>query len=102
MQCGHTIHITWMGDPSISELLCVGWFWPFVGTLNLMHCGVPLYLVLVGLLPLAVAGVQMAVSGAGGPSVCLWWWGPCFGLSVWSGEHWGILARRALRLSGTD
>ena len=49
-------------------------------TLNVMHSGVPLCLALVGFLPLAVAG-------AGGQMGGLGWWGPCFGLSVWSGGH---------------
>ena len=29
------------------------------------------------------AGGQMGALGAGGPCVYLWWWGPCFRLSVW-------------------
>ena len=55
-------------------------------------------------LPLAVVvvGGQMEASDAGGPCMHLWWGGPCFGLSLWSGGHWGILAGLAFRLSGTD
>ena len=71
------------------------------GTLDVMHSGVPLCLALPGFLPLAVvgAGEQMRASGTGSPYVYLWW---CFGLSVWSGVHWGILAGLEFRLSGTD
>ena len=58
--------------------------WSGVGTLNVMHSVVPLCLASVGFLPLAEvgAGGQVGVSGVGGPCVYLWWWGPCFGLSV--------------------
>ena len=78
--------------------------WLGVRTFNVTHSGVPLCLVLVGFLPLAVlrAGGQMEASGPGDPCVYLSRWGPCFGLSEWSGGHWGILAGLAFRLSGTD
>ena len=56
--------------------------WSGVGTLNVLHSGVPLCLAFRGILLLAV------VRGEGlGCCVYLWWWGPCFGLSVWSGGH---------------
>ena len=43
---GPVLPLVGMGDPWISELLCVGWLWPLVvvGTLNVMHSGVPLCL----------------------------------------------------------
>ena len=95
-----------MGDPWISGLLCVvgSGHWSGAGTLNVMHSGVLMCRALAGFLPLAVvgAGGQIEASGAGGPFVYLWWWGSCFGLSVWSGGYWGILAGLAFTLSGTD
>ena len=48
--------------------------WSGVGTLYVMHSGVPLCLALVGFLPLGMvgAGGQMGASGAEGPIVYLW------------------------------
>ena len=49
--------------------------WSGVRTLYVMHSGAPLYLALVGFLPLAMVegGGQMGASGAGGPFVYTFW-----------------------------
>ena len=55
--------------------MCAGsGHWSGVGTVYVMHSGVPLCLAWVGFLPLAMvgAGGQMRASGAGGPFVYLW------------------------------
>ena len=97
-----------MGDPWISG--CCVWagsgHWSRVGTLNIMHSGVPLCLATVGFLPLAMveAGGQMGALGAGSPRVYLWWWGPCLvGLRglVGTGVSWQGWRLDFLRLTDT-
>ena len=61
-------------------------FWPMVGGKDSLRHALwpaPWCLAFVGL-PLAMveAGGQMEASGAGGPFVYWWLWGPCFGLCV--------------------